>query len=357
MTRISRIFTPLGILALLVAFMAVTPQARHVLASDYWSIAVSAEAGSEGSNTALEFGTAPGATDGFDSGIDMPSAPPAPGTAFGAYFQITAPLFSELNVDSRGALNTESGASIIWNLEVHSNTQPITVNWSAPAEAGVPLDVPLTLSGGGQTVDMRAVTSATYPAGAYTLVIVAGTGAASPTIPDGDDDAGTDGSQGGAADNTAPPTVAAETVSPSESPEPPAAPDGDTEGNYLRVAPTQALPDQMVTVSANLCFGDEDGGSRSILLTVNGVAEQTKSIEVPAGSCRQVTFTISRATPGTYEVAIDDMTGQFSVLDTETVANTVPSLQPAGLGTTGMIAVIAIILVLILAIIVVFRRL
>jgi hypothetical protein len=50
------------------------------------------------------------------------------------------------------------------------------------------------------------------------------------------------------------------------------------------------------------------------------------------------------------------MTGQFSVLAPRTVTNNVPSQQQTGLGTAGIIAIIAVIIVLIAALIMVFRR-
>jgi hypothetical protein len=69
-----------------------------------------------------------------------------------------------------------------------------------------------------------------------------------------------------------------------------------------------------------------------------------------------VVFKTSRAVPGTYQVAIDGMVGQFSVLAPRTVTNNVPSQQSTGLGTAGIIAIIAVLIVLIVALILVFRR-
>ncbi|MFW6056908.1 MAG: hypothetical protein ACOC9B_06335, partial [Chloroflexota bacterium] len=62
------------------------------------------------------------------------------------------------------------------------------------------------------------------------------------------------------------------------------------------------------------------------------------------------------AVPGTYQVAIDGMTGQFSVLAPETVTRDVPSEQDTGLGTWGIIAIIVIAIALIAALIYIFRQ-
>ena len=126
--------------------------------------------------------------------------------------------------------------------------------------------------------------------------------------------------------------------------------------SYLNIDPAQVLPNQEVTVSANICNSGEERGTRTVSLMVNGVAEQSQSVGVGPGACQQVIFKVSRVVPGTYQVAIEGMTGQFSVLATRTVTNNVPSQQQTGLGTAGIIAIIAVLVVLIIGLIVVFRQ-
>ncbi len=126
--------------------------------------------------------------------------------------------------------------------------------------------------------------------------------------------------------------------------------------SYLNIDPAQVLPNQEVTVSANICNNGQERGTKTVSLTVNGVAEQSQSVGVSGGSCQQVIFKVSRAVPGTYQVAIEGMTGQFSVLAPRTVTNNVPSQQQTGLGTPGIIAIIAVLLVLIIGLVVVFRQ-
>ena len=126
--------------------------------------------------------------------------------------------------------------------------------------------------------------------------------------------------------------------------------------SYLNIDPAQVLPNQEVTVSANICNSGEERGTRTVSLMVNGVAEQSQSVGVGPGACQQVIFKVSRVVPGTYQVAIEGMSGQFSVLATRTVTNNVPSQQQTGLGTAGIIAIIAVLVVLIIGLIVVFRQ-
>jgi PKD repeat protein len=126
--------------------------------------------------------------------------------------------------------------------------------------------------------------------------------------------------------------------------------------SYLNIDPAQVLPNQEVTISANICNSGEERGTKTVSLMVSGEAVASQSVGVSGGSCQQVVFKTSRAIPGTYQVAIDGMTGQFSVLAPRTVTNNVPSQQQTGLGTAGIIAIIAVIIVLIAALIMVFRR-
>ena len=126
--------------------------------------------------------------------------------------------------------------------------------------------------------------------------------------------------------------------------------------SYLLIDPLQVLPGQEVVVSGNVCNQGEERGTKTVSLSVNGVAEQSQTVGVSGGSCQQVTFRLSRAVPGTYQVAIDGMTGTFSVLAPRTVTGTTPSQQDTGLGTAGIIVIIALAIALIAALIFLFRR-
>jgi hypothetical protein len=126
--------------------------------------------------------------------------------------------------------------------------------------------------------------------------------------------------------------------------------------SYLLIDPAQVLPGQQVVISANVCNSGEEKGSLSATLTVNGSAEQSQSVAVSGGSCKEVLFTVAKAVPGTYQVAINGMTGQFSVLAPRTVQGTVASQQHTGLGTGGLVAIIVVVLVLVGALVILFRR-
>jgi len=126
--------------------------------------------------------------------------------------------------------------------------------------------------------------------------------------------------------------------------------------NGLLVDPQQVLPGQEVRVSANICNSGEEKGSLTASLAVNGVAEQSQSVGVSGGSCKQVVFTTAKAVPGTYQVSVNGMTGQFTVLAPRTVQASVPSSQDIGLGTWGIAAIIAVAVALIAGLVFIFKQ-
>jgi len=358
MAKTSSFVAPVVALALLVSAVAVVLCPRPVLAADYWSVTVTADAASDGSNAALSFGTRNAATDDFDGGgVDMPAAPPAPGATFGSYFQIAGPIFSQLYDDYRAALGTAPGSTIAWTLHVQSSSQPISLHWSNPAGAGVPPDASLILSGGGQTIDMRTTFSATYASGTSTLTITATRLSGPSPTPVDNGDSTTDSTVDDPVNNDGPTNGGSGTgVINGDAPTADGAGEGVVSNAILHIVPTQVLPNEEVTISTGICANSGEGGSRTVSLLVNGVVEQSQSVIVSGGSCQQVTFNVSRTTPGVYEVAIGDMVGQFAVLSPGTITSAPPPQQPTTLVTAGIIAIIAIMVALIAALIIAFRR-
>ena len=129
-----------------------------------WLLPMAAEAGEEGSNPHLEFGIHTGATDGYDSGIDVPTPPTQPGALFEAYFSIVDTLFPKLNKDLRGEVPNQ------WTLEVKSTTEDIHLSWSTD---DLPAGVALRLVDGDIDIDLTVDSSITLPAGSHTLTLTA----------------------------------------------------------------------------------------------------------------------------------------------------------------------------------------
>ncbi len=126
--------------------------------------------------------------------------------------------------------------------------------------------------------------------------------------------------------------------------------------SYMRVDPAQVLQGQQVVISANVCNDGGEKGPLTAVMTVNGVAEQSQSVTVSGGSCKEVVFRVARTVPGTYQIDVNGMQGQFTVLSPRTVQGTVASQRNTGLGTGGIIAIVAIMAALVALLVYLFRR-
>lgn len=133
--------------------------------SEDWSVAMTAETDSEGKNEYLGFGTNGDATDGYDSGIDVPHTPAAPGATFDARFEIDDLLFDQVDKDYRAPAD-----SIEWTLHLEANSEAITLTWD---DSAIPENFSLQMSGAGLDIDMKAVSNTSLPAGEHTLTITA----------------------------------------------------------------------------------------------------------------------------------------------------------------------------------------
>ncbi len=125
--------------------------------------------------------------------------------------------------------------------------------------------------------------------------------------------------------------------------------------SYLNIDPAQVLPNQEVIISANVCNRGGETGAMTVSLIVSGEFVESQAVSVSPGACQEVSFTVSRLVPGTYQVNVEGMTGQFSVLAPRTFVREVPSQVDTGIGTVGIIAIIAVVIVLIAALVMVFR--
>jgi len=124
----------------------------------------------------------------------------------------------------------------------------------------------------------------------------------------------------------------------------------------LVVEPAQVAPDGEVTISADVCNQGAEDGILTVTLMVDGSGQQSQSVSVSAGACRQVIFTTAKSDPGTYQVTVEGMTGQFAVLDPGTSGTIVPPKSNTGPGTWGIIAIVAAGIVLIVVVVFIFRR-
>jgi hypothetical protein len=100
----------------------------------------------------------------------------------------------------------------------------------------------------------------------------------------------------------------------------------------LAVSPQIVMEGDSVTISANVT---NDGGSAGIfeaLLSLDGAEVDNKEISINAGETETVLFTISADAPGLHEIALNELTGSFSIFANPEFANLVISPAEARIG-------------------------
>jgi hypothetical protein len=81
----------------------------------------------------------------------------------------------------------------------------------------------------------------------------------------------------------------------------------------LSIKPSQVAPGEKVTVSVLVANTGDAKGTYTVQLKVNGAVVESRDVEVEGLSSRPVVFTIAEDEPGTYDVNIAQLSGQFQV--------------------------------------------
>ncbi|HUV56557.1 MAG TPA: CARDB domain-containing protein, partial [Dehalococcoidales bacterium] len=95
-------------------------------------------------------------------------------------------------------------------------------------------------------------------------------------------------------------------------PPPPAAPAAFSVSN-LTVKPAEVQLNEAVTITVSVANTGGTEGSYSVVLKMDGVKEAEKSVTIAAGSSEMVTFSVTREDAGSYSVAVDGLSGSFTV--------------------------------------------
>ena len=102
----------------------------------------------------------------------------------------------------------------------------------------------------------------------------------------------------------------------------------------LKVNMEQANPGEEVVVTALLSNTGGSPGNYIAEMKINGTAEQADKLILPPGVNYNLAFKIIKNDPGTYTVAIGDLTTQFTVLEPiQAIQLTAPICPPQKAGT------------------------
>ncbi len=119
---------------------------------------------------------------------------------------------------------------------------------------------------------------------------------------------------------------------------------------YLNVNPQQASANQPVTILTNVVNTGDQAGSYNVVVKINGQTETSRTVNVAPQATQPITFTLTRAQPGTYALDVGGQKGSFTILDTAS-----PSGKPANVGLIA-IMVLGILLITTLVVMIAFRR-
>ena len=84
-------------------------------------------------------------------------------------------------------------------------------------------------------------------------------------------------------------------------------------GSNLSVEPAEVIAGEAVTISVSLAKIGGSQGSHNVVLNINGVQEEAKSVTIAAGASESATFSVTREVAGIYTVNVGSLSGSFTV--------------------------------------------
>ena len=82
----------------------------------------------------------------------------------------------------------------------------------------------------------------------------------------------------------------------------------------LSIEPRQVHPNEAVTISVSVANTGGTDGSYTATLKINYVQEADETVTIAAGDTERVSFSVTREDAGTYTVAVDGLSGSFTVM-------------------------------------------
>lgn len=106
----------------------------------------------------------------------------------------------------------------------------------------------------------------------------------------------------------------------------------------LSISPAEVVGREEVVITAEVINVGGVDGTYEAELKINNVAELSDKVMIPAGGTQTLTFVVFKGTPGTYEVALGGLAGQFVVSEpvaTQPSYTTSPVSEPTTSGCCG----------------------
>ena len=96
----------------------------------------------------------------------------------------------------------------------------------------------------------------------------------------------------------------------------------------LEINPTEVNIGENVVVTAKLTNIGGSQGSYTAELKIDGITNQAEKLIISAGADYMLVFKVSKGLPGTYKVALGDLSGQFSVKEPPSPLFDIPVAPP-----------------------------
>lgn len=118
----------------------------------------------------------------------------------------------------------------------------------------------------------------------------------------------------------------------------------------LSITPAEVEPNEAVTISVSVANTGGTEGSYSVVLMINDATEAVEIVTIAAGDSQSVSFSVTKEDTGSYSIAIDELSGNFTV----TAPVLPPEEKPINWPVVG--GVIAGVIVVVIIIALLFRR-
>jgi hypothetical protein len=96
----------------------------------------------------------------------------------------------------------------------------------------------------------------------------------------------------------------------------------------LEIKPGEVNVCENAVITAKLANTGGSQGSYTAELKIDGITNQTEKLIISAGTDYMLVFKISKGLPGTYKVALGDLSGQFTVKEPPSPVFDVPIIPP-----------------------------
>ena len=103
----------------------------------------------------------------------------------------------------------------------------------------------------------------------------------------------------------------------------------------LKINPSEVDICENVVITAKLTNMGGSGGSYTIELKIDGITNQTEKLTIPAGADCMLCYEVSKGLPGTYKVALGDLSGQFTVKEAPNPVFDIPPSTSSPPGSSG----------------------